>query len=126
MALGRGPDGYDCWGFVISVWRAIGWASAPDFPYGSEFSERRNALVSIVEEKKVHDVKWVPISAPVNLCLCVMFKYGHAYHVGIYVDGVVFHCVENRGVLGTTVAQTMTLGYEKIEYYDNEEMPWLL
>ena len=30
MALGRGPNGYDCWGLVVSVWKDIGWASAPD------------------------------------------------------------------------------------------------
>lgn len=58
-------------------------------------------------------------------CLCVMFKYSHAYHVGIYADGTVFHCVEGRGVLGTSVQKTLTLGYEKIEFYDNKEMPWL-
>lgn len=125
MALGRGPDSFDCWGFVVSVWKSLGWAAAPDFPYGSEFSERREALVSIVEEKKAHDKAWSPLQHPKNLCLCVMFKFGHAYHVGLYIDGNVFHCVEHRGVLGTSTAQTKTLGYEKIEYYDHEDMPWL-
>ena len=125
VALGRGPDGYDCWGLVVSVWEDIGWTSAPDFPYGSEFTERREALVSIVEEKKVHDINWIPRESPADGCLCVMFKYGHAYHVGIYADGTVFHCVEGRGVLGTSVQKTLTLGYEKIEFYDNKEMPWL-
>lgn len=125
IALGRGPHGYDCWGLVVSVWRELGWTDAPDFPYSSEYTERRNALISIVGEKKVYDSTWVPRESPADACLCVMFKYGHAYHVGIYLDGNVFHCVEGRGVLGTSISKTKSLGYEAIEYYDHKDMPWL-
>lgn len=124
-ALGRGPDTFDCWGFVLSAWRHIGWADSPDFPYSPDFSARRKALVETVREKNVYGSEWSEISSPIDKCLCVMFKYGHAYHVGIYADGNIFHCVEKSGVVGTSIHRTKMLGYEDIKYFTNEKMPWL-
>ena len=40
-------------------------------------------------------------------------------------EKIISYIQEGRGVLGTSVQKTLTLGYEKIEFYDNKEMPWL-
>lgn len=105
----------------------MGWETAPDYPYTENTMSRYKMLARMVCEKNPNasGLGWVPRESPANASLCVMLKHGYANHVGIWVDGVVFHAVEGRGVIGTTLQKTMTLGYDKVEFYDHEEMPWL-
>ena len=92
--LGRGPDSFDCWGFVFWVFGKAG-VKLPDYPYAE--GEKRDELFNTV--LGCEDWDHVPQQTPYSI---VTFGRGvSTSHVGIYhPNGLYYHCVSGRGVCG--------------------------
>ena len=89
--LGRGPNSFDCWGFVVYVYKAAGIqlpsCAMPDPCYDIQAAARGTGIQ--VE-------KAVP-RTPYSIAL--MGKMGVYAHVGIYhPSGIIYHCLDRQGV----------------------------
>lgn len=85
--LGRGPDNFDCWGFVVYVMGKIG-VQAP-----SDVDTFNDGIESVILQG------WVEIPSPEPFSIVTFGKGGVSSHVGVLVDGnLCYHCSENIGV----------------------------
>ena len=107
--LGRGPGSFDCWGFVVYVYKAAGIqlpsCAMPDPCYDIQAAARGTGIQ--VE-------KAVP-RTPYSIAL--MGKMGVYAHVGIYhPSGIIYHCLDRQGVSGHSV-QTLQGIFADIQYW---------
>ena len=107
--LGRGPNSFDCWGFVVYVYEAAGIllpsAPMPDPCYDIKAVATENGL----------RVERVAHRTPYSIVL--MGKMGTFGHVGIYhPSGIIYHCLDRQGVSGHSV-QTLQGIFADIEYW---------
>ena len=107
--LGRGPNSFDCWGFVVYVYKAAGIqlpsCAMPDPCYDIQAAARGTGIQ--VE-------KAVP-RTPYSIAL--MGKMGVYAHVGIYhPSGIIYHCLDRQGVSGHSV-QTLQGIFADIQYW---------
>ena len=107
--LGRGPSSFDCWGFVVYVYKAAGIqlpsCAMPDPCYDIQAAARGTGIQ--VE-------KAVP-RTPYSIAL--MGKMGVYAHVGIYhPSGIIYHCLDRQGVSGHSV-QTLQGIFADIQYW---------
>lgn len=107
--LGRGPNSFDCWGFVVYVYKAAG-ILLPSTPMPDPCYDIKEAAKSggILVEKTVP-------RTPYSVAL--MGRMGVFGHVGIYhPSGMIYHCLDRQGVSGHSV-QTLQSIFADIEYW---------
>ena len=93
--LGRGPDTYDCWGFVIAAFASIDIV-IPDFTYESE----SNGTTLINKEARSFvfgDATKTPFST--SLVGLSNSKPEETTHVGVCLNNKIYHCLEKHGVV---------------------------
>lgn len=86
---GRGPIGFDCWGFVRHVERErFGVSDLPDLSeeYGS--AEDHAAVADVVQRyERALSSCWVPVSEPHPGDIIILKIVGHPWHCAVAVGG---------------------------------------
>jgi cell wall-associated NlpC family hydrolase len=91
--MGRGPEGFDCWGIVLEVNRRLG-RDLPDYP-GVHICEQDVILARIA----AHRCEFDRVSDPQPGDVVLYKQYGDHLHFGAVIDGARFiHCSEGMGV----------------------------
>ena len=107
--LGRGPEAFDCWGFVRWVYRAGGRPLA-DYPYleGDELEGIDHSL-------------WEPAADRAPYSVVALGRGVCTSHVGIYhPNGLYYHCTKDRGVCGDRY-EAIRHAFSNVNYwYPNE------
>ena len=93
--LGRGPDSYDCWGFVIAVFGSAD-IIIPDFEYLSEDVGR-----IVINKAGSSFVAGSFSKTPFENALVALSNINaeEITHVGICLNNKIYHCLEKRGVV---------------------------
>jgi len=95
--LGRGPDAFDCWGFVLWVYKAKGIV-LPDFAY--DIQNDRAALFQ-VGAPALQSQGWESVATPFPYSIVTLGQGRSATHVAVWhPSGVFYHCLEKQGVVG--------------------------
>lgn len=93
MDGGRGPDGYDCWGLVLEVYRRHG-IELPDYNISAKACER------ISKQMTASRPEWEKLTAPEVPCLVVLKADEYfVQHLGVHIGNRKFLHVTNNGVL---------------------------
>lgn len=103
---------FTCWHFCALVWaEKFGWAvPAPEIDGGDPRATRR----ALADDK----AGWVPVMTPQEGDGVLMAKGIHPCHVGIWLGlGGVLHCMEGIGVIFTSRARLVDMGYRVVGYY---------
>lgn len=113
----RGPDMWDCWGFLQHVQQAH---------YGRELpmidDVDTHNLRNVIHTIKSHPERsnWRQISQPQDGA-AVLLGYGRdTSHVGVHLaldGGGVLHCQRHCGVVFSRTAVLATAGWKTVEYY---------
>ena len=92
---GRGPDSFDCLGFVGHVYlRELGIA-LPDFLDAYHSAEDSRGCAEAINKRKVD---WAPVDKPEPLDLMLFKVFGLPTHVGLYLNEWDFlHCFKGTG-----------------------------
>lgn len=107
--LGRGPNSFDCWGFVVHVYKAAGIV-LPTTPMPDPCYD-----INAVATESGLGAERVPPRTPYSIVL--MGKAGVFGHVGVYhPSGVIYHCLDHQGVAGHSV-QTLQSIFADIQYW---------
>ena len=106
-ALGRGPDSFDCWGFVRWVYGKAG-VEIPNFPYAD--GEERSMIIHN-GTMQFERVEKHPYS------IVTFGRAGIPSHVGIYhPNGIYYHCVRGKGVCGDRF-DTIRHAFNTLDYW---------
>lgn len=117
---GRGPDSFDCWGFVWWVYKTHFGLLLPCYP-GLDATDLRCNLEAFSA---------IETQAP-GLCFTLATKGSEGAgiamgacektaHVGIYSEmegGLIIHCEEKSGVVASTESELRAKGIKKIVYF---------
>ena len=89
---GRGPDGFDCWGLVLEVYRRCG-IDLPDYDISAEACEQ------ISKQMCQSAPYWTKLESPEVPCLAIIKNDAFfVQHLGVYIgSGKVIHA-QNFGV----------------------------
>ena len=121
---GRGPDGFDCWGFVWWVYK---------HHFGIELERglyvNPRDLLSVARELDggipTHQGIWDRVEVPVDGCGVAMSQHTRIHHVGVYLEvdgGMVFHCADAHFVTGSSLDYLKNvLRYNRIEFYVHKD-----
>ena len=114
VALGRGPNSFDCWGFVRYIFNTAG-VYIPDVVL-TPVSDIR----TVATENGIDAVQVAP-RTPYSLVM--LGRRGAFGHVGIYhPSGIVYHCLEKQGVVGHQ--PTILSGiFDSVEYWSIADGP---
>lgn len=106
VVLGRGPDAFDCWGFVLWVYRAAGVA-LPDFAYDIQ---NDRATLFQAGAPALAEAGWEPVATPYPYSIVTLGQRHDATHVAIWhPSGIYYHSLEKQGVVGYTASRIDTL-----------------
>lgn len=111
--MGRGPDAFDCVGFVQHV-LAAGGVTTPlfEYPAGVARDEAFRAGVPRVEA-----AGWVQVPARTPYAVVLLGRRGVVTHVGLYHPvGLVYHSFERCGVVGHTLQFLSTI-FDTFQYW---------
>ena len=113
-----GPDLYDCWGLVRSVFEARTGIALPPSGFDSE------DLLVVMREFRDHPERrrWRQVEAPAELDAVLMAQARHPVHVGLWVDGSggrVLHAT-HAGVVAQDRATLRASGYQIVGIYRHE------
>jgi cell wall-associated NlpC family hydrolase len=91
----RGPDKWDCYGYVRELFRRTG-VDLPDFESPGDLEQ----VEEIVQrEPRVNAARWRPVPVGTPGALLTFRVDGHGAHVGFMLNGDRFtHCIEGTGV----------------------------
>lgn len=120
----RGPDQFDCWGFVYWVCKTHLGIEIPEYA-GTEVDAEdplcvARALREIGRSAGSHN--WVPVQIPTQDCTVAMGGVEQYTHVGIYVNidgGLILHC-SRQGVVATSERALRTHGFQHIVYFQHQ------
>lgn len=92
---GRGPNAFDCLGFVRYVYRRELNIDLPDFLDTYHSAEDSKGCAAAIDKRKVD---WVQVEKPEPLDLILFKVLGYATHVGLYLNDEDFiHCFRGSG-----------------------------
>lgn len=88
---GRGPDAFDCWGFVRAILAAERGVVLPDY---AEAYTTADAPDSVAQAVTVGlSAGWQPVAEPQAFDLLILRIAGRPWHCALLVNGVQFiHC----------------------------------
>lgn len=121
--MGRGPDSFDCWGFVRHVLINGFGFDAPDWLYEAG-TEIRQTLFEIGRTTP----GWYQLDSFKPYCVVLIGQSDKITHVGIYhPDNMIFHSLESKkkGVVGTSMQAMRRLGFGLLIPYAHKDMAWL-
>lgn len=109
--LARGPNSFDCWGFVLAALASVD-IQLPDFAYSSE----AEGAVAVYSK---HNTFAKQVLAPRDGDIVGMGnnKTVDTSHVGIFVSGKVYHCFEKRGVIGNDLDMLTKRVFKNISFW---------
>ena len=106
--LGRGPNSFDCWGFVVWVFASAG-IKLPDWSY--TISDSRSDLF----QAGLLDA-WVPVDANEICSIVTLGRKGAISHVAVKFNGVFYHCTENFGVIAQS-SDAVSRTFDTLDYW---------
>lgn len=119
--MGRGPDSYDCWGFVRHILVNGFRLDVPDWLYEAGHIKRSGLF-----EAGKNTSGWSQLESFMPYCVVLIGQSDKITHVGIYhPDNIIFHSLESRGVVGTTMKAMKRLGFGLMIPYAHKDMQWL-
>jgi len=97
---GRGPDGFDCWGLMLAVWREQRGIELPDFmaPNDASFVEAVEAVGKFYKE-------WPTVAPAVQVeagrewDFVAVIRRRAALHMGLLIGGGVLHSSYPQGAV---------------------------
>lgn len=104
----RGPDSFDCWGFVLWVLGRSG-LQLPDWLY-SPTDDR-----ALLFERGILE-GWVQVPAKSKISIVTFGKDGSFSHVGIILDAECYHCTSGHGVVRSPIG-AMTYIFNTVNYW---------
>lgn len=112
----RGPDEFDCWGFVRYVQREHYGILMPDVLVPETWPAVRRLLENHVEHQN-----WVKVDRPADGDIVMMARNRVPAHVGIAVEANsgrgVLHCFEPSGVVYQPFPALRLGGWGGLTYY---------
>lgn len=98
---GRGPQGYDCWGLVLAVYRDI---FGIDVPVDYDVSAHATMAVVRAMSKEMEVGNWQLVETPVAPCVVAMATNSNhpdlVNHCAIYLgDNKIMHALKATGVV---------------------------
>ena len=108
----RGPDSFDCWGFILWVY-AQGGIILPDWTYSREDS-RASLFGKGIEEAVAKGFQRAAPLSPYSVV--TLGRKGLTTHVAIYAEDAFWHAADNRGVIGSTPTAMRHL-FTSFEYW---------
>jgi cell wall-associated NlpC family hydrolase len=110
--MGRGPDSFDCWGFVKHIYKALG-IDLPEFVY----TEDGRTKTKVFESERLQP-RWEEIESPEPYCLVALGKLKTCSHVGIWhPSGDIVHALDVIGVRFHTVERLALMGNRYLKFY---------
>lgn len=109
--LGRGPDGFDCWGLVWYLYKEY---LEIDIELDCDKHDKED-IISAFELNR-DSSNWVRTHKPENLDVCLMYKSGRPVHIGVFKDGLILNSIEKHGVLLLKKATVKQL-FDHMEFY---------
>ena len=92
---GRGPNAFDCLGFVSYVFRRELNIDLPDFLDTYRSAEDSSGVAAAINKRKVD---WERVDNPRPLDLILFNVLGHPTHVGLFISNDDFlHCFKGTG-----------------------------
>lgn len=101
---GRGPDCYDCWGWLRAVYADQFGIDLPEY---AGVDATNDAVVSMLLTTGAQGSDWYQLVQPIHGCAVAMGHGGRISHVGVYLEvdgGLVLHCQRDMGVVLHSVA----------------------
>jgi cell wall-associated NlpC family hydrolase len=121
----RGPDSYDCWGVLWTVYQNVFGITLPEYP-GITMTTLAYQCGVINREIMNH---WEEVQKPFDGAGVAMGMKGAAHHVGIYISadgGKILHASQDAGsVVLNTVNQLRFHGFRMIKFYRHRLWPTL-
>lgn len=97
---GRGPDGYDCWGLMLAVWRDQRGIELPDFqaPNDATFVEAVEAVGRFYKEWPTAGPA-VQVEEGTDWDFVAAIRRRTALHMGLLIGGRILHSSNARGTV---------------------------
>lgn len=117
----KGPDVFDCWGFIVWVNRHHYGRDLPDIPPAAEGN-----LLALARKFRDHPERkrWHFTDTPKEGDAVLLRQSRHPIHVGIWLDldgGGVLHCVKGNGVVFQTPQSLQMCAWHIEGYYQFQE-----
>lgn len=108
VCAARGPESFDCWGFVVWVW-SQGGVSLPDWLYSIE--DRRQDLfkTGLLDG-------WDRVKSSEQVSIVTLGRRGSISHVAIQLKGKFYHCSENMGVVASSKSEILRI-FDTLDYW---------
>ncbi len=115
---GRGPDTFDCWGFVAHVQRLHFGIEMPfiEVPDAEHWRQAAHLLEEHDERKN-----WEAVGIPQEGDCVLMARARLPVHIGVWIaaNGThgVLHCLQGHGVLFQPARALAVAGWGRLQYY---------
>lgn len=104
---------HDCWGFARRVWREQFGLDVPVVDYDPDHKMSWARAFTQAEERR----HWAQVDQPQDGDGALMGHGRHPFHVGVWVDGGVLHCLEGIGVLYQSLQSLQLAGWSNFTFY---------
>jgi cell wall-associated NlpC family hydrolase len=115
---GRTPEGFDCWGLMMAVWRDQRQIELPDFqaPDGASFLEAGQAVAGFYKEDWRTMAPAVQVDAGADWDFVAVVRRGACLHMGLLLGGGVLHSSYPAGTVWEP-ENRFNVNYPKREYW---------
>ena len=93
----RGPEAFDCYGIVATVFEAARGIRLPDWYQSAPGPQGASRAISAALAGEVDGGRSVPVSDPQDWDIAVVGSRLRPHHVGLYVEGGVLHASRQFG-----------------------------
>lgn len=119
---GRGPEGVDCWGLLVLVYREVFGIDLPLFP-GITATGVLN-ISRVVEHSA--QTEWTEMPKPCDGAAVAMSQKEVIHHVGIWIGGErgrILHCWPKTNVISDSLEGIRLKGFRRILFYRHKLWP---
>ena len=113
---GRGPDAFDCWGFVQHVQRIQYGVNLPEVIVPDSWPAVRKLLETHEEHRH-----WDKVPQPMDGDIVMMARNKVPAHVGVVIEANgskgILHCFDPSGVVYQTFPALRTSGWGGLTFY---------